>query len=151
MGKVRRIVVHCTAEPANAVRSREYYRHLFFDLYKWTHWGYHVLVYQNGSWEVFQPLPTPTVVGGTITEATRANGAIGYNFNSLHIAYVGGLSPVTYKPIDTRTPEQRASLREIISTWKMQYHVTEVVGHNQLPGVKKACPCFDARKEYANA
>lgn len=151
MGKVTRIVVHCTGEPADAVRNREYYRHLFFDLYNWKHWGYHVLVYQNGSWEILQPLPRYTTAGGFITDATMANGVRGYNGNSLHIAYVGGLNPLSYRPADTRTSEQRATLRHFISQWKIQYGVSEVVGHSQLVNNQKACPCFDARKEYENA
>lgn len=151
MGKVKRIVVHCTGEPADAVRNREYYRHLFFDLYNWKHWGYHVLVYQNGVWEILQPLPRYTSAGGFITDATMANGVRGYNGNSLHIAYVGGLNPHSYRPADTRTREQRATLLHFISMWKIQYGVSEVVGHSQLVNNQKACPCFDARKEYENA
>lgn len=150
MSRIQRIVVHCTAEPANAVRDRDYYEHLFFEVYKWKHWGYHVIVYQDGTWEILQPLPKEQPWGGTIDESTRANGAQGYNFNSLHIAYVGGLATESYIPRDTRTEKQRETLRFLIAKWKHQYKVKEVVGHNQLPGVKKACPCFDARKEYEN-
>lgn len=151
MGKVQRIVVHCTGEPADAVRNREYYRHLFFVKYEWHHWGYHAIVYQNGTWEELQPWPKVKPDGGYIDSTTLANGAKGYNNNSLHIAYVGGLNQYTLKPCDTRTPEQRATLRLFISQWKHTYKVKEVVGHSQLHGVKKACPCFDARKEYENA
>lgn len=147
---IKRIVVHCTAEPANAVRNREYYRNLFFDLYKWYHWGYHVIVYQNGEYEVLQQLPKLTDKGAFITDETMANGAKGYNWDSLHIAYVGGLNLKSYRPADTRTPEQKQTLRVLIAKWKLIYNIKEVVGHNQLPGVKKACPCFDARKEYEN-
>lgn len=150
MNKIKRIVVHCTAEPADAVRSREYYRHLFFDVYKWKRFGYHAIVYQNGEWEVLQTLPKVWDWGGQIIDATRANGAKGYNNDSLHIAYVGGLTPYSLRAADTRTPEQKETLRVLISTWKVKYHVSEVVGHNQLPGVRKSCPCFDARKEYEN-
>lgn len=150
MSRIQRIVVHCTAEPANAVRDRDYYEHLFFEVYKWKHWGYHVIVYQDGTWEILQPLPKEQPWGGFIDDSTRANGAEGYNFNSLHIAYVGGLATESYRPSDTRTKQQRETLRVLITKWKYQYKVNEVVGHSQLPGVKKACPCFDARKEYEN-
>ena len=150
MAKVVRIVVHCTGEPSNAYRSLEYYRKLFFVNYNWKHWGYHVVVYQNGTYDILQPLPSVTAAGGFITDATLANGAKGYNSSSLHIAYVGGSDPVSRLAHDTRTPEQKETLRVLITKWKHQYGVTEVVGHFQLPGVKKACPCFDARKEYEN-
>lgn len=151
MAKPIRIVVHCTAEPDNAVRNRDYYYNLFFQVKKWNHWGYHVVVYQDGTWEILQPLPIARGLYSYITDATKANGAQGYNHDSLHIAYVGGLDKVTLQPTDTRTPKQRETLRVIISKWKIEYQISEVVGHCQLPGVKKACPCFDARKEYENA
>lgn len=151
MAKVKRIVVHCTAEPSNAKRNREYYRHYFFDVKGWKHFGYHAIVYQDGTWEVLQELPKPTADGASITNATIACGAAGYNSDSLHIAYVGGLNRVSGQAADTRTEQQRQTLWSVIAVWKKAYKVTEVVGHYQLPGVKKACPCFDARKTYANA
>ena len=150
MAKVIRIVIHCTSEPADAKRNREYFRKLFFEMYGWRHWGYHVIVYQNGEWEVLQPLPKQTAYGGFIDAASMANGAQGYNQDSLHIAYVGGLSTTTFRYADTRTPQQKETLRVLVSKFKVQYHINEVVGHRDLPGVRKQCPCFDARKEYEN-
>lgn len=150
MAKVQRIVVHCTGDPSNASRCLEYYRKLFFITYNQKHWGYHAVVYQNGTYDILQPLPSVTADGGFITDATMANGAKGYNSSSLHIAYVGGLDPVSRLAHDTRTPEQRETLRVLIAKWKHQYQISEVVGHSQLPNVKKACPGFDARKEYEN-
>lgn len=150
MSKVVRIVVHCTADPADAVRSRAYFRHLFFDVYGWKHWGYHAIVYQNGEWEKLQPWPTVKTNGGFIDNTTMANGAKGYNADSIHIAYVGGLAPFSCRYADTRTPEQRATLRVLVAELMHTYKVDEVVGHRDLPGVEKLCPCFDARKEYEN-
>lgn len=151
MAKVKRIVVHCTGEPSNAKRNREYYRHFFFEVRRWRHFGYHAVVYQNGTWEKLQPLPEVTADGGRITDATTANGAQGYNSDSLHIAYVGGLTPGSLKAADTRTEAQKQTLWDVIAMWKKDYHVSEVVGHSQLPGVRKACPCFDAKTVYRNA
>lgn len=148
MGKIKRIVVHCTGEPANVKRNKEYYHGLFFDINRWRHYGYHAIVYQDGRWERLQPWPKPTADGGTITNDTLANGAQGYNWDSMHVAYVGGVDPVTKKPTDTRTPEQKKTLRAIIAVWEVDYKIDLVVGHRDLPHVKKACPCFDAIKEY---
>lgn len=151
MSKAIRIVVHCTAEPANARRNKEYYRHYFFDVKKWKHFGYHAVVYQDGRWEQLQPLPEATPNGGNIDNSTMACGAAGYNDNSLHIAYVGGLDRFTNKPADTRTVEQKKTLWALIACWKKAYKITDIVGHNQLKGVTKACPCFDAKQTYRNA
>ena len=148
MGKIKRIVVHCTEEPANAKRNKEYYRNFFFEVKGWKHYGYHAIVYQDGTWERLQPWPTPTAEGGTIDKNTLANGAKGFNSDSMHIAYVGGIDPDTKKPTDTRTDEQKKTLRAIIAMWKVDYKVNIICGHRDLPNVKKACPCFDAIKTY---
>ena len=151
MSKAIRIVVHCTGEPANANRNKAYYRHYFFDVKRWKHYGYHAVVYQNGTWQQLQQMPKPTPNGGTIDNSTMACCAKGYNHNSLHIAYVGGLDRFTNKPADTRSQAQRQTLWAVIAAWKKAYKISEVVGHNQLPGVTKECPCFDAKKCYLNA
>lgn len=150
MAKVQRIVVHCTGEPADAKRNRAYYNHFFFTVKGWQHYGYHIVVYQDGCWEVLQQLPRITDDGGMIDYFSTANGAKGYDDSSLHIAYVGGLDPQSGKPADTRTTNQIETLKFLVAKYKALYKVSEILGHNQLPLVKKACPCFDARKEYAD-
>lgn len=151
MAKVKRIVVHCTGTRVGDRVTRQSLAYIFFAVNGWQHWGYHAVVYHDGSWEILQQLPNATTTGGIITDATRANGAKGYNNDSLHVAYVGGLDRATRKPADTRTDEQKNTLRMLISYWKTVYKITEVVGHRDLPGVNKACPCFDAKTEYQNA
>ena len=151
MSKAVRIFVHCTATPLSIKVNREWLRHEFFDVKGWKHWGYHAVVYPNGTWERLQPLPPPSEAGAILTDATCANGAKGYNRDSIHIAYVGGVVGSSLRPADTRTLEQKKTLRAVIGMWKEMYHISEVVGHRDLPGVKKACPCFDARSAYANA
>lgn len=151
MSKAIRIVVHCTGEPANANRNKAYYRHYFFDVKQWKHFGYHAVVYQDGTWERLQPLPDPVKDGGIITDATLACGQPGTNNDSIHVAYVGGVDHVTRREIDTRTPAQKQTLWALIAMWKKEYNITEVIGHRDWPGVKKSCPCFDAKTCYKNA
>lgn len=151
MAKIKRIVVHCTATRAGDTVTKEGLRHLFFVEKGWKHWGYHAVVYADGTWERLQPWPKVTADGGYIDNATLANGAQGYNSDSLHIAYVGGLDRGTRKPADTRTDEQKKTLRTLIGIWKKDYQVSIVVGHRDLPGVRKACPCFNAIETYRNA
>lgn len=151
MAKIQRIIVHCTGEPDNARRNGAYYRHFFFDVKKWKHYGYHAVVYQDGRWEQLQAMPEATPNGGVITDATTANGCKGANSSSLHIAYVGGIDHVSLRECDTRTQAQKQTLWSLIVLWKRAYKVTEVIGHHDWPGVKKACPCFDAKKTYAHA
>lgn len=151
MGKIKRIMVHCTGELDNARRNRKYYRHWFFDVKKWKHFGYHIVVYQDGRWEELQPMPDVEKEGCVITDRTRANGCNGANDFTLHIAYVGGIDHKTGREVDTRTEAQRQTLRSLVALMKRTYKVTEVIGHRDWPGVRKSCPCFDAKTTYRNA
>lgn len=148
MAKIKRIIVHCTASLQSVRVTRAALFHQFFELNGWKHWGYHAVIHQDGRVEYLQPLPRVTADGGFIDNATLANGAKGYNWDSLHIAYVGGLLASTGKPADTRTVAQKSALREVIHEWKTKYQIEIVVGHRDLPDVNKACPCFNAIPEY---
>lgn len=74
--------------------------------------------------------------------------ALGFNLHSLAICYEGGLDELG-KPADTRTASQKETLRRVLGELKGLYPEAKIVGHYQLSAnVHKACPCFDARKEY---
>lgn len=143
-------MVHCTGEPSNAVRNHQYYHWWFFCKLRWNHYGYHRVIYQDGTFSELQPLPLGLKHWGNISDSTMANGCGGSNHETLHVAYVGGIDPKTNKYCDTRTKSQKETLLLTIKEWKKLFDVTEVIGHRDWPGVKKACPCFDARKEYEN-
>lgn len=74
--------------------------------------------------------------------------ARGYNSHSIGVCYEGGLDEHG-RPADTRTPEQKAALHALLKSLKADYPAATIVGHADLPGVHKACPCFPAAKEYA--
>jgi hypothetical protein len=38
----------------------------------------------------------------------------------------------------------------LLRSLKVDYPDAEILGHCDLPWVKKKCPCFDARSEYKN-
>ena len=79
---------------------------------------------------------------------------LGYNRESVGIAYEGGLD-TNGLPADTRTPEQKHSLRVLIRTLKKMFSIQRVCGHRDLSpdqngnGVVeptewlKQCPCFE--------
>lgn len=67
--------------------------------------------------------------------------ARGYNRCSIGICYEGGLDRYG-NPADTRTPQQKAQLVELLLKLHKLFPHAMVVGHCDLPGVKKACPCF---------
>ncbi len=74
--------------------------------------------------------------------------ARGYNRCSLGVCYEGGLSAVDGRPADTRTPEQRQALRELLCRLHRLFPDALVVGHRDLPGMAKPCPCFDVTAEF---
>ena len=133
MRNVTLIVVHCSANKAgSALRAADidrYHRSL-----GWKGCGYHYVI------------PTD----GTI-EAGRDEMKIGahcknHNRHSLGVCYVGGLD-AQGNPADTRTPAQRVALRKLLERLHRKYPKAVIVGHRDLDS-HKACPCFDAVREY---
>ena len=83
----------------------------------------------------------------------------GFNASSIGICYEGGLD-CRGRPADTRTPEQRATLRLLIHQLLEVFPSCRVCGHRDLSPDRngngeiepeewmKACPCFDAEQEF---
>ena len=72
--------------------------------------------------------------------------ALGYNAHSIGICYEGGLSPSGCIS-DTRTPKQKEAMKHLIQDLHHRFpSIRTILGHRDLPGVQKACPCFDATK-----
>lgn len=133
MRKINKIVIHCTStqQTISIQTIKNYWR----DILKWNNYGYHYIIDKNGF--IFK-LAEDSVI---------CNGSSGYNKNSIHIAYVGGID-TNKNPIDNRTQEQKTALRILLIEYSRKYPDADILGHYQLPNVKKACPCFDAKKEY---
>lgn len=80
-----------------------------------------------------------------------------YNANSIGICYEGGLDCRGH-PADTRTPEQKASLRLLVHQLRERFPGCRVCGHRDLsPDLNrngeiepeewiKTCPCFEAKE-----
>jgi hypothetical protein len=99
----------------------------------WNGPGYHYNIRRNGDIEIGRP---EEVVGAH---------CLHYNRNSIGICYEGGLDDKG-KPADTRTPEQKKAMLNLLTELKKRYPNAVIVGHNAFSN--KACPCFDAAKEY---
>jgi len=72
----------------------------------------------------------------------------GANTGNIGICYVGGVDK-NGNPKDTRTPEQKTSLRTLIRTYQERYSGIVIRGHRDWPKVAKACPSFDVSKWIA--
>ena len=134
MRKIDLIVVHCSATRCDRRFSVE-------DLIAWHDarfgfTGYHYYITRDG--QMYQ----------TRHENLVGAHAVGYNQHSIGVCYEGGLTPEG-TPADTRTREQKAALNALLRSLKTDYPDAVILGHRDLPGVHKDCPCFDAREEYA--
>ena len=133
MRKIDLIVVHCSATREN--RSYTVKQLIRDHVKRFGFTGYHYYVTRDGT--VYQ----------TRHEQLVGAHARGYNAHSLGVCYEGGLDS-RGKPADTRTPRQRSALLDLLRCLKRKHPDARVVGHRDLPGVHKDCPCFDVAKEY---
>lgn len=134
MRKITEIIVHCTANKATSKitvadidachRSRGF-RCI----------GYHYVVMPDGKVEKGRP------------ENETGAHCLGHNACSIGVAYVGGLDS-TGKSADTRTPEQRRSLEQLLTSLKKRYPDARIHSHRDFAA--KDCPCFDATSEYSH-
>lgn len=134
MRTITLIIIHCSAVRPEQTSSAE-------QIDRWHRVrgfkngiGYHYVIRRDGSIEKGRP---ETMIG-----AHCAN----HNAHSIGICYEGGLDSQG-KPADTRTPEQKATLHALIRSLRESYPKAIVAGHNTF--ARKACPCFDAAKEYS--
>ena len=72
----------------------------------------------------------------------------GHNRNSIGICYCGGVEADGKTPKDTRYDCQKESLIAVLRTLKAMYPNAVIHSHNDF--ANKACPSFNATKEYEN-
>lgn len=131
---VTEIIVHCSATPegrefdVDAIRACHLARG-FSDI------GYHWVIYLDG-----------TIHKGRDESKVGAH-CTSHNANSIGVCYVGGCERDNINiPKDTRTPLQRAALVRLLKELKARYPKAKIYGHRDF--ANKACPSFDATKEY---
>ena len=135
MRKITEIIVHCSATP----EGKDF---TVADITRWHRQrgfrtiGYHYVVYRDGS-----------------VHTGRQEGEIGahctgHNACSIGICYIGGVAADGKTAKDTRTPEQRKALLMLLRRLRAKYPNAKIHGHRDFAA--KACPSFDATKEYAD-
>lgn len=127
-----KIIVHCTATPEGRSVS----------VSEIDHWhrkagatgiGYHYVIHLDGKVERGRD------------EASIGAHTIGQNHCSVGVCYVGGVDK-NMKAKDTRTPEQKKALLDLLKELKRRYPNAKIYGHRDF--TRKACPSFDAKAEY---
>lgn len=132
---IKELIVHCSATPEGKDYSVDTIRqwHLqrgFSDI------GYHYVVYRDGSIHIGRD---ESIIGAHCT---------GHNTNSIGVCYIGGCASDGKTPKDTRTTEQKQSLVKLLKELKTKYPQASIHGHRDF--ANKACPSFDATKEYSS-
>lgn len=138
------LVLHCTATPEGREVTSGEIRHWHTDPVKkggrgWKQVGYTDMIHLDGRVErLVRNNEDAEVDPWEVT-----NGAKGYNTVSRHVVYVGGVSKDGKTAKDTRTEAQLKAMTAYVRNFHERFPQIRIVGHGELPGVKKACPSFD--------
>jgi N-acetylmuramoyl-L-alanine amidase len=133
MRKIDKIIVHCSATKEGFNYSVETIRS-WHKMRGWSDVGYHYIVHLDGS-----------ISYGRDINKSGAH-VKGHNTGSIGVCYIGGVEADGKTPKDTRTPEQKESLLDLIKTLKRLNSNAVVYGHRDFSS--KACPSYDATTEY---
>lgn len=132
---IKYIAIHTTATPqtTSVMAIQRYWK----ESLGWKSPGYHLLIEPNGT------------IHRLLDFNGIANGVKGFNKESIHISYIGGVDKQG-KPLDNRTAVQKEAIlkciKEVIE-WSDNKCLI-IQGHRDFPNANKACPCFDAKAEY---
>ena len=133
--KITEIIVHCAATPEGKDFTVD-------DITRWHKQrgfrtiGYHHVVYRDGSVHPGRP------------EGKIGAHCTGHNACSIGVCYIGGVAADGKTAKDTRTPEQRKALLMLLRRLRAKYPNAKIHGHRDFAA--KACPSFDATKEYTD-
>ena len=133
--RINEIIVHCTATPD----GRDYTVADIRQMHKaqgWVDIGYHYLIYRDGS-----------IHEGRNVDMVGAH-CQGHNAQSIGVCYVGGVARDGKTPKDIRTAAQKDALVHLLMQLVCLYPDATIRGHRDFAA--KACPSFDATREYKN-
>ena len=138
MPPITKIIIHCSATPEGKHFTVEDIRRWHtLPVAKggrgWKDIGYHYVVYLDGSIHPGRP------------EGLIGAHCAGHNADSIGVCYIGGVGVDGKSPKDTRTPAQKAALRQLVATLKSKYPGAKVFGHRDF--ARKACPSFDVHTD----
>lgn len=128
LGAIKYLTIHCAATPEG--RDVKAPTISDWDRAKFGQVSYHHVVELDGT--DVKTLPD-TVKGAHVGGANTGN---------IGVCYVGGVDK-KMNPKDTRTPQQKETLRRIVADYRKRFPGLIVRGHRDWPDVKKACPSFD--------
>lgn len=130
---IKFLTIHCTATPEG--RDNTAAEVTAWDKERFGQPSYHYVIELDG--DVVQTLREDQVGAHTG----------GHNTGNIGISYVGGTTTMNSgaKPKDTRTPKQQGALEVFVRNFIKRYPKAKIRGHNEWPGVAKACPSFSVK------
>ena len=137
MRTITLIIIHCSAVRSDQTSS-------VAQINTWHHErgfhlgvGYHYVIRRDGTIEPGRP---EWMIGAH---------CVNHNAHSIGVCYEGGLD-IRGQPADTRTPEQKAAMRQLLEDLHRRYPRALIVGHRDLNPLKD-CPGYEGvAKEYAD-
>jgi len=141
--EVENLIIHCTATPEGRSVSKSELMSWFTDPAPkgkgWSKPGYRTMIHVDGSSSDLLDYNNDN----NLEWSEVTYGAKGFNSNSIHITYVGGVRKDNIKiPKDTRTDEQKRTLRAQVEYYLGYYPNIKIFGHYRI-NKYKACPSFD--------
>jgi len=127
---VNYIVIHCAAtRPSQDIGASDIRR--WHRQKGWLDIGYHYIIRRDGTVEIGRPEEQPGAH------------ARGFNHLSLGICLAGGVGEDGITPQANFTHDQMTALAALILDIEERHPEADVIGHRDLPNVRKACPSFD--------
>lgn len=131
MRPINEIIIHCTATAEGKDYTVDQIRKWHVQGNSWKDIGYHYVIYRDGSIHAGRPIDQ---IGAHTTN---------HNTGTIGVCYVGGCAADGKTPKDTRTPQQKAALVELVRSLKTVFGINKVSGHREYAA--KACPSFDVQ------
>ncbi len=146
---INKIILHCSATPEGedysietinlSHKARNFSYYIDPDTKQKRYIGYHYIIKRDGTIVRCRP------------ENVRGCHTSDHNSDSIGVCYIGGCPARSVKDWDkqgkdTRTAAQKAAIIRLVKELKGRYGKAEVFGHRDFAA--KACPSFDARKEF---
>jgi N-acetylmuramoyl-L-alanine amidase len=160
MRRIDEIIVHCSATAEGRAFTTDDIRQWHTSPPRnWRDIGYHYVIEIDGSIHKGRPIVQQ---GAHCSEG-------GHNRHSIGVCYVGGCAKNGKTPKDTRTPEQKNALVQLLTELHSQFPMARLYGHRELvcslkkkhpqhncqlckhyPELclyaKKSCPSFDVHE-----
>jgi N-acetylmuramoyl-L-alanine amidase len=134
MRKIKKIIVHCSATPESMDVGSEEIRRWHKER-GWSDIGYHDVIRRDGTLEKGRDI---SIAGAH---------AKGHNFSSIGVCLIGGVDG-NGKSEDNFAIIQKQNLRVYLDFMLLRFPDAEILGHRDIEGVKKECPCFNVREWY---